>query len=134
MDKENEMEKRRGKEEEKEPRMDPEEFEREQQRQRQEVGEELIARVKKLICEKYPGMEGVEPLIRDESLEKMAGNIIERLKQLKTSDGEVDEMQKAWKSLLFRKEITREEMKLLKRVIAVINRRGDLLRIDETTG
>ena len=110
------------------------EFEEEQQRQRDEVGEDIIEKIKQIIHEKFPEMEGVEPIITDERFEKVAPNILERLKEVKTTDTEVDEMEKAWKSLLFRKDVTQDEMELIRRIIAVINRHGDLLRVVETIG
>ncbi len=104
----------------------------EQERQRLEMGEEVLEKIKKIIYEKYPDLEGVEPLIRNEALDNLPGNILQRLKQLKTSDKEIDELKKAWKSLLFEKGITQNEVEMIKRIIAVINKQGDLLRIDET--
>jgi len=129
-----EVKKRRERLRDAERKINPEERDREQDRLRQEVGEEIIQKIKKIIYERYPELDGVEPIIRDETLEKLAGNILNRLKQLKTTDKEVDELKKAWKSLLFVKDITKDEAELVRRIIAIINKRGDLLRIDESVG
>lgn len=106
----------------------------EQLKQREEVGDEIINRVKQIIYEKYPEMEGVEPLIFDEELQQMAPNILERLRELRgTAKSEtVDEMERAWKSLLFRKDLSHQEKKLIKRIIAVINRKGSIISVEET--
>ena len=106
----------------------------EQLKQREEVGDEIINRVKQIIYEKYPEMEGVEPLIFDEELQQMAPNILERLRELRsTAKSEtVDEMERAWKSLLFRKDLSHQEKKLIRRIIAVINRKGSIISVEET--
>ena len=107
-------------------------FEEGQELQRAEVGEDIINNIKNLVYEQYPEFEGIDPTISDENVERIAENILERLRELKTETFEVPESQRAWKSLLFAKELSEAEMILIQRVIAVINRNGDLLRLDES--
>ena len=102
----------------------------EQARQREEVGEEIIERIRQIISEMFPEMEGVEPLIQDEEVERVADNILHRLREFGTGSTSHSMMERAWKSLLFRREITDGEATLIRRVIAVINRKGEVLRID----
>ena len=127
-------EKKKKKEDELERHEDPEEQQREQERHREEIGEETLEKIKKMVYERYPDMVDIEPLIQDEGTDRLPGNIFQRLKQLATTDEVVDDLEKAWKSLLFQSSITRDELELIKRIIAIINKRGDLLRIDESSG
>ena len=107
----------------------------EQQRQREEVGEEIIEMVIQTICEMHPEMLDVEPLIRDEQINRVAENILERLAELRQEPApptltDQSGMTMAWKSLLFSRNMTEGEVELIRRVIAIINRKGDILRID----
>jgi len=114
--------------------MDSEEFLKDQIRHKKEIGKELLQLIIDMIYEKYPDMKGVEPIIRDESVIAVTDNILTRLNELKTTENDINELDKAWKSLLFKKKIRIDNVNMMRVINAIINRRGDLRRIDETIG
>ena len=134
MSEKHEVERQRERQTEPEIEQDSEVIKAEQERQREEVGTEILNRILEMIYEKYPEMDGIEPIIKDESVKAVADNILARLKELKTTDTEIDEFEKAWKSLLFKKDVYVDQITMTRVIIAIINRRGELMRVDETMG
>ena len=92
--------------------------------------EKIIEKIKKIIYEIYPEMQNVEPILIDEDLEKVADNVLDTLKKMQTVKLNYGKMERAWKSLVFEKEINIEEVQLIRQVIATINRSGIIMRID----
>jgi len=92
--------------------------------------EKIIEKIKKIIYEIYPEMQNVEPTLIDEDIEKVADNVLNTLKKMQTVKLNYGKMERAWKSLVFEKEIKIEEVQLIRQVIATINRSGIIMRID----